>query len=230
LRKKKYKILVVDDEPDIIEILQYNLEKEGFEVRSLIDSRETLTAALEFKPDLAILDIMMPYQDGVETCRLLRQEKELSDTYILFLTARTEEYSEIAAFETGADDYLIKPIRPRALISRINSLLTREVKRIHAAPLDNGNLVIDKMSYTVHVGDRIISLPKKEFELLHFLAENPRKIFNRDALLDKVWGLDSQVLSRTVDVHIRKIREKIGDEYIATIKGVGYKFEPEGKE
>lgn len=230
MRKKKYKILVVDDEPDIIEILQYNLEKEGFEVRSLIDSRETLTAALEFKPDLAILDIMMPYQDGVETCRLLRQEKELSDTYILFLTARTEEYSEIAAFETGADDYLIKPIRPRALISRINSLLTREVKRIRTAPLDNGNLVIDKMSYTVHVGDRIISLPKKEFELLHFLAENPRKIFNRDALLDKVWGLDSQVLSRTVDVHIRKIREKIGDEYIATIKGVGYKFEPEGKE
>jgi two-component system alkaline phosphatase synthesis response regulator PhoP len=228
LRKKKYKILVVDDEPDIIEILQYNLEKEGFEVKSLTDSRETLPAALDFKPDLAILDIMMPYQDGVETCRLLRQEKELSETFILFLTARTEEYSEIAAFETGADDYLIKPIRPRALISRIHSLLTREVKRIQATPLANGNLIIDKMSYTVRIGDRIISLPKKEFELLYFLAENPRKIFNRDALLDKVWGLDAQVLSRTVDVHIRKIREKIGDEFITTIKGVGYKFEPEG--
>ena len=228
MKKKKYKILVVDDEPDIIEILQYNLEKEGYEVKSLTDSRDALDAALQFKPDLAILDIMMPYQDGVETCRLLREEKELSDTFILFLTARTEEYSEIAAFEMGADDYLIKPIRPRALISRINSLLSRDIKRTPTTPISNGSLVIDKSSYTVKFDDTVISLPKKEFELLYFLAENPRKIFNRDALLDKVWGLDAQVLSRTVDVHIRKIREKIGDRYITTIKGVGYKFEPEG--
>lgn len=227
LKKKTYKVLVVDDEPDINEILQYNLEKEGFKVKTLYDSREALSTALSFKPDLAILDIMMPYQDGVETCRLFREEEELSNTFIMFLTARTEEYSEIAAFENGADDYLIKPVRLRALISRIQSLLSREVKR-NSSPLSNGNLQIDKASYTVKVGEDVIALPKKEFELLHFLADNPKKIYNRDVLLDKVWGFDAQVLSRTVDVHIRKIREKIGEEYITTIKGVGYKFEPEG--
>lgn len=228
MERNNSKILIVDDEPDIIEILQYNLEKEGYNVKSLTDSREALELAIQFKPDLIILDIMMPYQDGVETCRLLREAPDLSEAYIIFLTARTEEYSEIAAFETGADDYLIKPIRPRALISRISSLLSREEKRGTKTQPSNNNLIIDKSSYTVKIDNEVISLPKKEFELLHYFAENPRKIFSRDSLLDRVWGLDAQVLSRTVDVHIRKIREKIGENYITTIKGVGYKFEPDG--
>lgn len=227
LKRKAHKILIVDDEPDITEILQYNLEKEGFSVNTVNDSLQAIEVARNFHPDLMILDIMMPNLDGIELCRQIRKEKELSETFIIFLTARTEEYSEIAAFETGADDFLIKPIRPRAIISRINSLLKREVKR-SSAPLKKGDMEIDKASYTVRLGENEIALPKKEFELLYFLAENPKKIFNRDDLLNRVWGVESQVSSRTVDVHIRKIREKIGENYISTIKGVGYKFEPDG--
>ncbi len=224
--KRTSRVMIVDDEPDINEILKYNLEREGFDVKTLTDSRKALPEALQFKPNLIILDIMMPHQDGVETCRILREEEELSDVYIIFLTARAEEYSEVAAFETGADDYLIKPIRPRALVSRISTILNRRKVRVQESKrLEKGDLIIDKSSYTVSLGMTDITLPKKEFDLLYFLAENPKKIFNREALLNKVWGTDVQVLARTVDVHIRKIREKIGEGFITTIKGVGYKFE-----
>lgn len=220
------KILVVDDELDILELLKYNLEKEGYQVEVAEDGIRAVEIAKGFVPDLVLLDIMMPGQDGVETCRQLRELKELTDTFIIFLTARVEEYSEIAAFDNGADDYLTKPIKPRALMSRISAIFRRSKKggeqndKILA-----GDLNIDKQSYTVKRNEEEFSLPKKEFELLFFLAQHPGKVFSRDELLYNIWGTDVYVLARTVDVHVRKVREKIGDGYIITIKGVGYKFE-----
>ena len=167
----------------------------------------------------------MPGQDGVETCRLMRENPKLSEAHIIFLTARAEEYSEVAAFEVGADDYITKPIKPRALLSRIKSLYKRAKKRKNVDPIiKTGNLIIDRSSYLVKRDGKEITLPKKEFELLFFLAQNPNKVYNREELLNKVWGTDVYVLARTVDVHIRKVREKIGDNYISTVKGVGYKF------
>lgn len=226
--KQKYKVLVVDDEPDIVELLKYNLAKEDFDVKTALNGIKAVEIAKKFHPDLILLDIMMPKQDGVETCRQLREIPDLSSSYIIFLTARSEEYSEIAAFESGADDYIVKPIKPRALMSRIQALFRRDSKK----KKDNnkvkvGNLTIDRSSYTVFVDDKPVSLPKKEFELLFFLAQSPNKVFNRDDLLQNIWGSDVYVLSRTVDVHIRKVREKIGDGYITTVKGVGYKFDVE---
>ena len=220
-----YKILVVDDDSDIVELLKYNLSSEGYKVKSASNGIRAVSLAKEFIPDLTILDIMMPNMDGVETCRQIRSIPELANKFIIFLTARSEEYSEIAAFEMGADDYITKPIKPRALISRINALFRREVKKDSgSSKISIGNLEIDRVSYTVKLDNKKIILPKKEFELLFFLAQNPDQVFGRDDLLKNIWGSDVYVLARTVDVHIRKVREKIGDGFIITIKGVGYKF------
>ena len=225
MNSNTYKILVVDDDPDIVELLKYNLSSEGYKVKSASNGIQAVSLAREFIPDLTILDIMMPNMDGVETCRQIRSIPELANKFIIFLTARSEEYSEIAAFEMGADDYITKPIQPRALISRINALFRREVKKDSgSSKISIGNLEIDRVSYTVKLDNKKIILPKKEFELLFFLAQNPDQVFGRDDLLKNIWGSDVYVLARTVDVHIRKVREKIGDGFIITIKGVGYKF------
>ena len=221
----KSKILVIDDEPDILELLKYNLQKEGYLVKTAVNGIKGVELAKEFSPDLILLDIMMPKQDGVETCRQLRELPDLLDTYILFLTARSEEYSEVAAFESGADDYIVKPIKPRALASRISALFRRNLKKEgDQNVVEVRDLVIDRSSYSLKVGETPLNLPKKEFQLLYFLAQNPNKVFSRDDLLKNIWGTDVYVLARTVDVHIRKLREKLGEGYITTITGVGYKF------
>lgn len=224
--KPSHRVLVVDDEEPILELLKYNLEKGGYEVRTASDGFVAIEKAKKFIPDLVLLDIMMPKMDGVETCRLLRAIPELQNTFIVFLTARSEEYSEIAAFDVGADDYITKPIKPRALMSRITALFRREPKKKgESNQIKIGDLIIDRSSYIVKINDKEMSLPKKEFELLFFLAQNPNKVFSRDELLQNIWGTEVYVLARTVDVHIRKVREKIGDDYITTVKGVGYKFQ-----
>lgn len=223
--KPLQKVLVVDDEEPILELLKYNLEKQGYDVRTAIDGQVAVDTAKKFHPDLVLLDIMMPKMDGVEACRQIRAIPELANTFIVFLTARSEEYSEVAAFDVGADDYITKPIKPRALMSRISALFRRDSKKKSSSnQIKIGDLLIDRTSYTIKVKGREISLPKKEFELLFFLAQNPNKVFSRDDLLQNIWGSDVYVLARTVDVHIRKVREKIGDDYITTVKGVGYKF------
>jgi len=223
--KQNQKVLVVDDEEAILELLKYNLEKQGYEVKTALDGVKGVEIAKTFHPELILLDIMMPKQDGVETCRQLREIPELAGTFIIFLTARSEEYSEVAAFDVGADDYITKPIKPRALMSRISAFFRRDSKKNSVADqISIGDLTIDRSSYTVKMKDEEISLPKKEFELLFFLAQNPNKVFGRDELLQNIWGSDVYVLARTVDVHIRKVREKIGEDHIKTVKGVGYKF------
>jgi len=220
------KILVVDDEADILELLKYNLKKEGYHVKTASNGLEAVNIARTFVPDLVLLDIMMPHQDGVETCRQLRNISDLENAFIVFLTARSEEYSEVAAFDIGADDYITKPIKPRALLSRIGAMFRRgDVKSKESPTISIGPLIIDKTSYTISYDEKKITLPKKEFELLYFLAQNPNKVFSRDDLLQNIWGSDVYVLARTVDVHIRKVREKIGEGFIRTVKGVGYKFE-----
>jgi two-component system alkaline phosphatase synthesis response regulator PhoP len=224
--KQKIKVLVVDDEPDIVEILKYNLQKEGYEVATAEDGIKAVKVAGKFLPDVILLDIMMPNQDGVETCLQLRQIPELKNSFIIFLTARMEEYSEVAAFDVGADDYITKPIKPRALMSRIAALFRRETKKEQeVSQIKVKDLLIDRGSYTIDKNGKTITLPKKEFELLYFLAKNPNIVFSRDELLQNIWGTDVFVLARTVDVHIRKVREKIGEDYITTVKGVGYKFD-----
>ena len=226
MSKKAHRILIVDDEADIQELLKYNLVKEGFEVKTASDGVKGVEVAKEFLPELILLDIMMPRQDGIETCRQIREIPELAECFVIFLTARSEEYSEVAAFDMGADDYITKPIKPRALISRIRAFFRREIKQSSESDvISSGTLLVDKPSYTVTIDGNRISLPKKEFELLHFLIKNPGKVFSRDELLHNIWGTDVYVLARTVDVHIRKVREKIGEGHIVTIKGVGYKFD-----
>jgi len=227
----KHKVLIVDDDEDILDLLSYNLSKEGYQVLQASDGVEALVVAKSKLPELIILDIMMPRMDGVEACRLMRLEPELSKAHIIFLTARVEEYSEVAAFDSGADDFISKPIKPRALISRVNSFFKRsEKKENQSGILEIGDLVINRISYSVKLKDKKIVLPRKEFELLYFLAKKPDEVFDRDVLLKNIWGTDVYVLARTVDVHIRKIREKIGSDFIKTIKGVGYKFEPNSNE
>lgn len=219
------KILLVDDDPDIIELLEYNLQKEGYETQSAIDGIQALEIAKSFKPDLILLDVMMPRQDGIETARRLRLIPEFKEVYILFLTARAEEYTEVAAFDVGADDYIVKPIKPRALVSRIKALLRRDAQQVEGdEKIEIGQLVINRTNYSVLNNGVALVMPKKEFELLSFLAKHPNKVFNRDELLEKVWGTDVYVVERTVDVHIRKLREKIPEHYIKTLKGVGYMF------
>lgn len=225
-QRTNYKILIVDDEPDITEMLQYNLKKEGYDVKTAENGKKAVETAKEFLPNLILMDIMMPVMDGVEACRQIRDIAALKETFIIFLTARSEEYSEVAAFDVGADDFITKPIKPRALMSRIAAALRRNssVKEAESR-IEIGELTIDKESYGVVFKGENMMLPKKEFELLHFLAKNPNKVFNRDDLLHYIWGADVYVLSRTVDVHVRKLREKIGENYIHTTKGVGYRFE-----
>lgn len=223
------KVLVVDDDADIVELLEYNLVKEGYNVLTASTGKKAIEVAKTFIPDLILLDIMMPQLDGIETGRFLRQNPDIKNTYILFLTARAEEYSEVAAFEIGADDYITKPIKPRALMSRINALFRREAQKADSGDqIEVLDLLINRKNYTVtQGGEKSTVLPKKEFELLFFLAQTPNKVFSRDELLQKIWGADIYVLERTVDVHIRKLREKLGEKYIKTLKGVGYMFSTE---
>ena len=223
---KAYKILLVDDDADILELLEYNLLKENFLLAKAVNGKEAISVAKSFQPHLIIMDVMMPEMDGIEAARQIKSNPEFKNTLILFLTARGEEYTEIAAFESGATDYVVKPIKLRALISRINALLTREaaVQESKNDIISIGDLVIDRVQYAATFQGRALILPKKEFELLSFLAKNPNKVFNRDELLEKVWGTDVFVVERTVDVHIRKLREKIPEYYIKTLKGVGYLF------
>jgi two-component system alkaline phosphatase synthesis response regulator PhoP len=225
---KKNRVLVVDDESDILEMLDYNLTKEGYEVEKVSDGLSAIEVAKEFQPQLILLDVMMPRMDGIETCRKIREITKLKDVFIIFLTARSEEFTEIAAFEAGANDYLTKPIKPRALLSRLAAYFRRDTKQVaEPATVTIGDLVIDRASYTVTKAGEKIVFPKKEFELLYFLAQHPDVVYGRDDLLKYIWGTDVYVVPRTVDVHIRKVREKIGDTYITTIKGIGYKFTKE---
>ncbi|RXK50969.1 response regulator [Aquirufa rosea] len=218
------KILLVDDDPDILELLEYNLAKEGFTLAKAMDGKEAISLAQTFNPQLVILDVMMPAMDGIETARRMKSMPELKDVLILFLTARGEEYTEVAAFDAGAHDYIIKPIKPRALVSRIKAMLKREIVEDLQDLIEIGGLVINRTKYAATFEGKALVLPKKEFELLTFLARNPNKVFNRDELLEKVWGSDVYVVERTIDVHIRKLREKIPEYYIKTLKGVGYLF------
>jgi two-component system alkaline phosphatase synthesis response regulator PhoP len=223
----KQKILIVDDEPDILELIAYNLNKEGYLYITASNGLEAIQMAKKHLPDLILLDIMMPKLDGIETCRQLRAMPEFKNTYMVFLTARSEEYSEISGFNVGADDYIAKPIKPRALISRINAILRRNTVADIAVSLrlEIGDLVIDREAYLVFQNGNKITLAKKEFELLYLLASKPGKVFTREGILNSIWEESVVVTNRTIDVHIRKIREKLGDHYVTTVKGVGYKFE-----
>lgn len=228
MENSQYKILIVDDEDDILEFIKYNLEKENFQVRVANNGLKGLEIADEINPDLIILDIMMPEMDGVEVCRQLRTKPSFDNTIITFLTARGEDYSQIAAFDVGGDDYITKPIRPRVLVSRIKALLRRQNRSKPKSSSDIisiNNLTIDKEKVIVKVNDKGIDLAKKEFELLSLLASRPGKVFTREEIFRKIWGNDVIVGNRTIDVHIRKLREKIGDQYIKTAKGIGYKLE-----
>lgn len=224
----KHKILIVDDEPDIRELIEYNLKKEGYQVYTASNGQEGVTEAKRVMPDLIILDIMMPKMDGIEACRILRTMNEFKNTFMVFLTARSEEYSEIAGFNVGADDYIAKPIKPRALTSRINAILKRNIHSIEAEvenKVEIGDLIIDREAFLVFRNGAKIVLAKKEFELLYLLASKPGKVYTRDVILKSIWEDSVVVTNRTIDVHIRKLREKLGDKYVGTVKGVGYKFE-----
>jgi len=226
MNNENNKILLVDDEPDILEFISYNLQKEGFEVFTCNNGKDAIKIAVKEKPALIILDVMMPDLDGIETCRVIRETPDLKHTLIAFLTARSEDYSQIAGFDAGADDYINKPIKPRVLISRVKALLRRGEKASSSDSLLQVNgFVIDREKYLIIKEDREINLPKKEFELIALLASKPGKVFTREDILKSVWGDDVVVGDRTIDVHIRKLREKVGEKYIRTIKGVGYKFE-----
>jgi two-component system alkaline phosphatase synthesis response regulator PhoP len=223
----KIKILLVDDEPDILEFMEYNLAKEGYEVFLAKNGKEAVEVAKREHPQLIILDIMMPTMDGIEACRQIREIPDLQHTLIAFLTARNEEYSQIAGFDVGADDYISKPVKPRILTSRIKALLRRVngLQQPQVPVVQIGNLRIDREKYLVFKDEVPLSFPRKEFELLALLTSKPGKVFSREDILARVWGNDIIVGDRTIDVHIRKIREKLGDESIKTIKGIGYKFD-----
>ena len=225
--ENKFKILLVDDEPDILEIISYNLKSNGFEVFTALNGVKALKKAKSILPDLIILDVMMPQMDGIETCEEIRKIPELNDTIITFLTARSEDYSQLAGFDAGADDYINKPIKPKLLVGKVKSLLRRlnknkvtESKNI----INLGDLIIDRDEYKITLNKNEILLPRKEFELLYLLASKPGKVFKREVILEKIWGHEVVVGDRTIDVHIRKLREKLGDSRFKTIKGVGYKF------
>ncbi|NQY06422.1 MAG: response regulator transcription factor [Flavobacteriaceae bacterium] len=225
MKKSDIKILLVDDEPDILEIVGYNLEAEGYEVLKAENGIEALEIAKKKTPELIILDVMMPEMDGMETCEQLRKIPSLADTIITFLTARGEDYSQVAGYNAGADDYITKPVKPKVLVSKVNAMLRRlEKDTASKNVMSIGNLIIDRDEYKVIKDSKEIILPRKEFELLSLLASKPGKVFKRDDILDKVWGNEVVVGGRTIDVHIRKLREKIGDNSFKTVKGVGYKF------
>ena len=227
MSENKFKILLVDDEPDILEIISYNLKSNGFEVFTAMNGVKALKKAKSILPDLIILDVMMPEMDGIETCEEIRKIPELNDTIITFLTARSEDYSQLAGFDAGADDYINKPIKPKLLVGKVKSLLRRlnknkvtESKNV----INLGDLIIDRDEYKIILNKNEILLPRKEFELLYLLASKPGKVFKREVILEKIWGHEVVVGDRTIDVHIRKLREKLGDSRFKTIKGVGYKF------
>ncbi|MFN6379513.1 MAG: response regulator transcription factor [Flavobacteriales bacterium] len=223
----KQKILLVDDEQDILDLIGFNLEKEGFEVHTANNGRTGLEIARRVFPDLVLLDVMMPGMDGMETCRELRDDANLKNVLIAFLTARNEDYSQIAGFDAGADDYISKPIKPRVLVSRVKALLRRNgASEIEVKEMPLHGIIIDKERYVVFKEGVQLNLPKKEFELLALLTSAPGRVFTRENILASVWGNDVIVGDRTIDVHIRKLREKLGDENFKTVKGVGYKFEP----
>jgi len=220
---KSNKILLVDDDEDILDLLEYNLVKEGYEVKTASNGKKAIEIASTFLPDLIILDVMMPEMDGIETCGEIRKIPSISGTVITFLTARGEDYSQIAGFDAGADDYITKPIKPKVLLSKIKGLLRRNVLESENQ-IDNSSIQIDREKYIIIQEGTEISLPKKEFELLSLLMSRPNNVFTREKIFASVWGDDIVVGDRTIDVHIRKLREKIGDDYIKTVKGVGYKF------
>lgn len=219
------KILLVDDEPDILEFLSYNLKAEGYNVFTAENGKRGIEIAEKENPDLIILDVMMPEMDGIETCSEMRKIQKLKHTLIAFLTARNEDYSQIVGFDAGADDYITKPVKPKVLISRIKALLRRAGDKPEFNTIEVGGLQIDREKYLVRKGTQEIVFPKKEFELLALLASKPGRVFTREEILNKVWGEDVVVGDRTIDVHIRKLREKLGEEFIRTVKGIGYKFE-----
>ena len=225
MKKKNISILLVDDEPDILEIVGYNLTAEGYNIITAENGVEAIKMAKKKRPQLIILDVMMPEMDGIEACAQIRKIPELSDTIITFLTARGEDYSQMAGFEAGADDYITKPIKPKVLVSKVNALLRRfKENESFENIVTIGNLIINRDEYKIVNNGKEIILPRKEFELLSLLASKPGKVFKRDEILDSVWGNEVVVGGRTIDVHIRKLREKIGDESFKTVKGVGYKF------
>ncbi|WCO01382.1 response regulator transcription factor [Psychroserpens ponticola] len=225
MKKKDIKILLVDDEPDILEIVGYNLSTEGYQIITAENGFKAVKMAKKEKPQLIILDVMMPEMDGIEACEQIRKVPDLSNTIITFLTARGEDYSQMAGFDAGADDYITKPIKPKVLVSKVKALL-RRLKEEEASEdiIKIGNLIINREEYKISLKGKEIILPRKEFELLSLLATKPGKVFKREEILDKVWGNEVIVGGRTIDVHIRKLREKIGDKSFKTVKGVGYKF------
>lgn len=225
MKKTSTKILIVDDDPDIIEILTYNLSNEGYNVKSAVNGIEALKKAKKFIPDIILLDVMMPEMDGIEACSNLREIESLSKSMIIFLSARGEDFTQIAAFDAGADDYINKPVKPKILLKKISSISRRILsENNNTSNIIVGSLVIDRESYSVTLEKDEITLPRKEFELLYLLASKPGKVLTRDEIMFKVWGTQVVVGDRTIDVHVRKLREKIGEKYIKTIKGVGYKF------
>lgn len=229
MNNKDFRILLVDDEPDILEFLSYNINKEGYEVHTAQNGKEAIEKAKKINPHLILLDVMMPEMDGIETCEVLRQDKKFQNTVIAFLTARGEDYSQIAGFDAGADDYITKPIKPKVIVSRIKALLKRfkdvnEDEKGENHIIKQSNLIIDREKYIVIKDGEELILPKKEFELLVLLITKPDRVFTRDEIFSAVWGDNIIVGDRTIDVHIRKLREKIGEGHIKTIKGVGYKF------
>ena len=225
MKNEEIKILLVDDEPDILEIVGYNLKNEGYKIYSAKNGLEAINVAKKITPQLILLDIMMPEMDGIEACERIRATNGLENVLIVFFTARGEDYSQVAGFDVGADDYITKPIKPKVLVSKVKALL-RRVKEVNSSTekISVGKIIIDREAYVVINDGERLSLPRKEFELFSLLASKPGKVFKRDAILDQVWGNDVVVGGRTIDVHIRKLREKIGENIIKTIKGVGYKF------
>ena len=226
MKKREIKILLVDDEPDILEIIGYNLSQEGYNIITANNGKEAIVKAKKEHPHLIIMDVMMPEMDGIEACGNIRKIPELENTIITFLTARSEDYSQLAGFDAGADDYIAKPIKPKILVSKVKALLRRLKEKVEKTDVLNVNgIEINREEYKIVKEGQEIILPKKEFELFYLLATKPGKVFTREEILDKVWGNEVIVGGRTIDVHIRKLREKIGDDFFKTIKGVGYKIE-----
>uniref|UniRef100_UPI00404A6C87 response regulator transcription factor n=1 Tax=Flavobacterium sp. TaxID=239 RepID=UPI00404A6C87 len=227
MKKREIKILLVDDEPDILEIVGYNLAQEGYQISTASNGKEAVLKAKKEEPHLIIMDVMMPEMDGIEACENIRKIPELQNTIITFLTARSEDYSQVAGFDAGADDYISKPIKPKVLISKVKALLRRfkETENVPSDTLNVGGIEISREEYKIIKDNQEIVLPRKEFELFYLLATKPGKVFTREEILDKVWGNEVIVGGRTIDVHIRKLREKIGDSFFKTIKGIGYKIE-----
>ena len=226
MKKSEIKILCVDDEPDILEILKYNLSNEGYNVSTAADGKSAIEIAYNISPNLIIMDVMMPNMDGIEACEKLRSDEKFNDTIIMFLTARGEDYSHVAAYDAGADDYVTKPVKPKVLVSKVKGLL-RRLKKVIAKDVNEivfDDIKIDREKYKVYISDNVLNLPRKEFELLYLLASKPDKVYKREKIMEAVWGSEVVVGDRTIDVHIRKLREKVGDKYFKTVKGVGYKF------